>query len=450
MSKRPNILLFFTDQQRWDTCGCYNPNLNLTPNLDSLAADGMVFEKTYTCQPVCGPARVAIQSGMYPTAMDFHHNCCQVKPEKMTSLAQYLNRAGYQTGYIGKNHWSLTMDGPVPKELRLGYKDCWKAVDVLEYASLPYEGQLYDENNERIGYEHRYRPDFLTDLLLQFLDDQKQEKPFFMMMSLIEPHHQNCMHRYVAPDGYADRYRDAWVPGDLSCRRGQGDWEENLPDYYGIIKRIDENLGRVMENLKENRLYENTIIIFTSDHGSHFRTRNGEYKRSCHEACTRIPFVIHGPGVQRGVKEWEHLFSLLDLPATILDLAGVEVPKHYHGRSLVPFLRGEEVEEWRDEVFIQISESQVGRAVCDGRYKYSVSDPSLNGVRDSRSDHYTEEFLYDLFSDPDENCNLIDDPDYEEVRNCMRRAVIRNIERFERYTPEINRRECHESDHDLV
>ncbi len=138
----------------------------------------MVFEKTYTCQPVCGPARVAIQSGMYPTAMDFHHNCCQVKPEKMTSLAQYLNRAGYQTGYIGKNHWSLTMDGPVPKELRLGYKDCWKAVDVLEYASLPYEGQLYDENNERIGYEHRYRPDFLTDLLLQFLDDQKQEKPF--------------------------------------------------------------------------------------------------------------------------------------------------------------------------------------------------------------------------------------------------------------------------------
>ena len=88
-------------------------------------------------------------------------------------------------------------------------------------------------------------------------------------MSLIEPHHQNCMHRYVAPDGYADRYRDAWVPGDLSCRR-TGDWEENLPDYYGIIKRIDENLGRVMENLKENRLYENTIIIFTSDHGKPF------------------------------------------------------------------------------------------------------------------------------------------------------------------------------------
>ena len=111
------------------------------------------------------------------------------------------------------------MDGPVPKELRLGYKDCWKAVDVLEYASLPYEGQLYDENNERIRIRTQIPPGFPDGSPAPVLDDQKQEKTVFMMMSLIEPHHQNCMHRYVAPDGYADRYRDAWVPGDLSCRR---------------------------------------------------------------------------------------------------------------------------------------------------------------------------------------------------------------------------------------
>ena len=437
MSVRPNILVFFTGQQRWDTCGCYNPNLNLTPNLVALAKDGMVFEKTYTCQPVCGPARVAIQTGMYPTSVDFFHNCCQIDPNKTTSLAEYLNRAGYKTGYIGKNHWSLTMDGPVPEELRLGYKDCWKAVDVLEYASLPYEGQLYDEDNQRIGFKDRYRPDFVTDLLLDFLEEQDEEAPFFMMMSLIEPHHQNCMHRYVAPDGYAEKYRDAWVPGDLKCRPGQGDWEENLPDYYGIIKRIDENLGRVVEKLKEKGLYENTVIFFTSDHGSHFRTRNGEYKRSCHEACTRIPFVMHGPGVPKGVKEREHLFSLLDLPATILDVAGVGVPSHYHGRSLRPFLTGEKPEDWRENVFIQISEAQVGRAICDGRYKYSISDPSLNGVRDSRSGEYTEEFLYDLFRDPDENCNLIEEPEYEKVRDCLRRSMITEIECFERYTPVI-------------
>ncbi|MGI6005915.1 MAG: sulfatase-like hydrolase/transferase [Ruminococcus sp.] len=439
MEKKPNILVFFTDQQRWDTCGCYNPNLNLTPNLDVLAADGMVFEKTYTCQPVCGPARVAIQTGMYPTAANFFHNCCQIDPKKITSLAEYLNRAGYKTGYIGKTHWSLSTDGPVPKDLRLGYKDYWKAVDVLEFSSLPYEGQLYDENNQRVGFKNRYRPDFLTDLLLEFLDEQnqKERKPFFLMMSLIEPHHQNCMNRYVAPDGYAEKYRDAWVPGDLKCRPGMGDWEENLPDYYGIIKRIDENLGRVVRKLKETNMYDDTVIFFTSDHGSHFRTRNEEYKRSCHEACTRIPFVVHGPGVKQGIKEKDHLFSLLDLPATILDIAGERVPAHYHGRSLMPFLRGDRVHEWRQNVFIQISEAQVGRAVCDGRFKYSVSDPSMNGFRDIKSDHYTEEFLYDLSVDPDENHNLIDDPAYEDICIYMGECLIKNIECFEHYTPEI-------------
>ena len=437
MKGKPNILVFFTDQQRWDTCGCYNPNLNLTPNLDMLAADGMVFDKTYTCQPVCGPARVAIQTGMYPTAVNHFHNCCQIDPEKTTSLAEYLNRAGYKTGYIGKSHWALTNDGPVPEDLRLGYKDCWKAVDVLEFASLPYEGQLYDEKDERIGFENRYRADFVTDLLLDFLDKQNQKEPFFIIMSLIEPHHQNCMHRYVAPDGYADRYKESWVPGDLRCRPGEGDWEENLPDYYGIIKRIDENLGRTVKKLKETGLYEDTVIIFTSDHGSHFRTRNGEYKRSCHEACTRIPFVIHGPGVKKGGRTGEYLFSLLDLPATILDLAGVGVPFHYHGKSVVPFLRGEPAGEWRQEVFIQISEAQVGRAICDGRYKYSVSDPNLDGVRDMKAFCYKEEFLYDLQKDPDESHNLVLEPEYEAVRSVLRKRLIENIERYERYTPEI-------------
>lgn len=437
MKEKPNILVFFTDQQRWDTCGCYNPNLNLTPNLDMLAADGMVFDKTYTCQPVCGPARVAIQTGMYPTSVNHFHNCCQIDPEKTTGLAEYLNRAGYKTGYIGKSHWALTTDGPVPEDLRLGYRDCWKAVDVLEFASLPYEGQLYDENNERIGFENRYRADFVTDLLLDFLDKQNQKEPFFIMTSLIEPHHQNCMHRYVAPDGYADQYKTSWVPGDLRCRPGEGDWEESLPDYYGIIKRIDENLGRTVKKLKETGLYDDTVIIFTSDHGSHFRTRNGEYKRSCHEACTRIPFVIHGPGVKKGGRTGDYLFSLLDLPATVLDLAGVKVPAHYHGRSVVPFLRGETIDNWREEIFIQISEAQVGRAICNGQYKYSVSDPELDGVRDMRSFHYKEEFLYDLLTDPDESHNLILKPEYETVRSDLRKRLIENIERYERYTPEI-------------
>jgi arylsulfatase A-like enzyme len=437
MEKRPNIFVFFTDQQRWDTCSCYNDKLDLTPNLQKMADDGMVFEKTYTCQPVCGPARSSIQSGMYPSETGNFHNLCALKPGSCTMLADYLNRAGYETGYVGKLHLALTTDGPIPEEKRCGYRDWWKAVDVLEWASVPYEGQMYDENNEKIPFKGQYRADFCTDLAIDFLNSRTGEKPFFMMMSLIEPHHQNCMNRYVAPDGYAERYKDAWVPDDLASRPGQGDWEENLPDYYGIIARIDENLGRIMEALKKNGQYEDTVIIFTSDHGSHFRTRNGEYKRACHEACTRIPFVVRGPGFENGKTERDKLVSLIDLPATVLDIAGVRVPEHYRGMSLLPLLRGKEPDKWRDEVFIQISEAQVGRALCNGKYKYSVSAPGLDGYKDCFSDSFTEEFLYDLESDPYESVNLVTNQELENVRAKFREIMIAYIEKIEHRTPEI-------------
>lgn len=437
--KRPNILFFFTDQQRWDTCGYNNPNLDLTPILDQLASEGACFEKTYTCQPVCGPARACLQSGMYSTETRNFHNTCRLEPDACTPLAEYLNREGYKTGYIGKLHLAMTTDGPIPKDLHYGYKDYWRAMDVVEWGSLPYEGGLYDEEGEFVPYKGQYRVDYTTDLLLDFLKTNKdEEQPFFVMMSLIEPHHQNCMHRYVAPDGYAEKYQDAWVPGDLWECQGQGDWEESLPDYYGMIRRIDENLGRVVETLKENGQFEDTYIIFSSDHGSHFRTRNGEYKRSCHEACTRIPMVIHGPQVQKGYRGGDKLASLIDIPATILDMAQAEQPRHYRGHSLLPLVKGEDA-KWREEVFIQISEAQVGRAICDGRYKYSVSNSVLDGFVVPKADVYYEEFLYDLENDPDENVNLVSAEAYEETRKKLREILLQYIEEVEHYTPVIEK-----------
>jgi len=437
MNKKPNIIFFFTDQQRWDTCGYITPHLNLTPNLDNMAAKGACFEKAYTCQPVCGPARACLQSGMYATETGNFHNTRRLEPDSCTPLAEYLNKAGYKTGYIGKLHLAMTTDGPIPRELHYGYKDYWRAMDVVEWGSLPYEGGLYDEEENFISYKGQYRVDFTTDLLIDFIKmNQEGEAPFFAMMSLIEPHHQNCMHRYVAPDGYAQKYRDAWVPGDLRFRKGQGDWEENLPDYYGIIRRIDENLGRVVDALKESDQFENTFIIFSSDHGSHFRTRNGEYKRSCHDACTHIPLVIHGPNIEKGYREGVKLASLIDIPATILDIAQVEKPNYYRGRSLLPLMKGEQA-DWREEVFIQISEAQVGRALCDGKYKYSVSDNELDGFTVSKANTYTEEFLYDLENDPDESCNLVADERYNEVKRMFRKKLINYIENVEHYTPEI-------------
>ncbi len=189
-----------------------------------------------------------------------------------------------------------------------------------------------------------------------------------------------------------------------------------------MVKRLDEALGRLLDALKSQGLDENTIVLFTADHGCHFKTRNAEYKRSCHEASIRVPTALRGPGFDGGGQVRE-LVSLVDLPPTLLDAAGLPVPEAMQGRSILPLLRGERA-GWPEEVFIQISESQVGRAVRTGRWKYSVVAPDKHGGRDAGSDRYVEDCLYDLLADPDELTNLIGLPSHREVAAVLRERLI--------------------------
>jgi len=160
----------------------------------------------------------------------------------------------------------------------------------------------------------------------------------------------------------------------------------------------------VLEALEATGLDETTIVLFCSDHGSHFRTRNGEYKRSCHENSIRVPTVFQGPGFDRSAVV-DDLVGLLDWPATLLDAAGLSVGAEMQGRSIVPLLAGRAV-GWPQEVFIQISESQVGRGLRTKRWKYGVTAPGKNGGEVPSSDVYVEQYLYDLQNDPHERENL--------------------------------------------
>ena len=154
MSKRPNILVFFTDQQRWDTCGCYGSENDLTPCLDSLAADGAVFDNAVSCQPVCGPARAVIQTGLYATHNTCYRNAIDL-PVTDNTLAHRMNRAGYKTGYVGKWHLAGTGIEAVPEELRAGYKDYWMAADLLEFSSGAYSGFVFDKDNNIVSGDSR-------------------------------------------------------------------------------------------------------------------------------------------------------------------------------------------------------------------------------------------------------------------------------------------------------
>ncbi len=419
---KPNILFFFVDQQRADTCGCYGQPLEVTPNLDRMAAEGVRFENAFTCQPVCGPARACIQTGTWATQNGCFRNGIAL-PLGADTIATRLSGSGYEVGYIGKWHLASTAGMgskdvdhrviSVPPEYRGGYKDFWLASDVLESTSHGYDGHMFDsDGNKREFPEGRYRADAQTDWVLEYLDSRDGEKPFFLFASYIEPHHQNDHNCYEGPHGSKERFKDFVPPGDLVDTGGN--WEKEYPDYLGCCVSLDENLGRVRSKLDELGIANETLVIYVSDHGSHFCTRNSEYKRSCHDSSIRIPLVIDGPGFKGG-KVIEDIANLIDTPATVLKAAGVDIPDTFVGRALQEVTEGRP-DDWREEVFVQISESQVGRAIRTPRWTYSVSAPEKNGGKDSAAEVYVEEYLYDLEDDPHQRNNLVAAPAYTDTR----------------------------------
>lgn len=436
-SSRPNIVFFLTDQQRWDTTGAHGNPLGLTPNFDRMAREGTWAANSFTCQPVCTPARACLQTGLYATQCNMWRNDLTLSPEYPT-VARYLGEAGYQTAYIGKWHLMKESAGPVPEELRGGY-ETWLASNVLEFTSTPYDTVVYNNENQPVKLPG-YRVDALTDAAIRYIDGH-QQAPFFLFLSFLEPHHQNQVDDYIAPDGYREQYTGGWLPPDLAALGGST--YQHIAGYYGMVKRLDECLGRLRDALKSLNLLENTVIFFSSDHGSHFKTRNGEYKRSCHDGSIRVPTAISGPGFEGGGMV-RQLVSTVDLPATILDAAGLPVPEHFQGRSILPLLRREPV-EWPEEVFVQISESQVGRSVRTRRWKYSVAAPEISGWQVPGSNVYEEQFLYDLEHDPYELTNLIEEQSHREVARVMRERLLRRMAQAGEALPTIREAETHPS-----
>lgn len=442
---RPNIVFYFSDQQRWDTLGCYGQKLDVTPNLDQLAQEGTRFDLAFTMQPVCGPARACLQSGRYATEIGCWRNSIAL-PENVDSIARHFHAAGYDTAYIGKWHLAsnvLSNDPviePVPESKRAGYQ-YWMASDLLEHTSHGYNGYVYDGNDQKVAFVG-YRPDCINNFAIDYLHNRNSDNPFFLFISQIEPHHQNDHGRYEGPDGSKEKFKNYEVPGDLEGM--EGDWAENYPDYLGCCNSLDQNVGRLIDTLKEQGLWENTILIYTSDHGSHFKTRNFEYKRSCHEASLRVPLIACG-GVFNGGKVISDIVSTMDLPVTLLDLAGIEKPAGYQGHSLAKLVRGDK--SGRDNVaFAQISESQIGRCIRTERWKYSVRSVGyrvkgipreMSGWMMGSAKTYYEDFLYDLENDPHEKNNLVDDPAYVAIRAQLKEVLIRKMQEANEPVPEI-------------
>lgn len=293
-------------------------------------------------------------------------------------MAHHFRDAGYTTGYIGK--WHLGSSEPVQRDEQGGY-EFWLGANLLEFVS----------------------------------------------------------DAYPAPDGYAEALLDPWTPPDLRALSGTA--PSRLPGYYGMVRRLDETLGRLLDALRSLNLMDDTVVLFVSDHGNHFKTRNGEYKRSCHESNIRVPCAAIGPQFAGGGRV-ENLVSLVDMPPTLLDVAGIQIPGDMEGRSALELVRqGPDQTSpdpgWPDHVFIQVSEAETGRAVRTGRWKYGVTAPEKSGPEHSYSDVYAETHLYDLKHDPYELENLITSHAHSEVRLRMRKLLLKRIESVEKRSPSI-------------
>ncbi len=422
---KQNIIFYFSDQQRYDTL-----TPEIMPNLMALADEGTFFDNCYTCQPVCGPARASLQTGVYPTECGCHINGIPLRNDAK-SLADYFNEDGYDTAYIGKLHLASGKNGgenircektAIPENRLYGYK-YFRGADVLEFTSHGYDGYIFDEKGNKIDFTG-YRADRINDFAIEYIENHNGEKPFFLFVSQLEPHHQNDHNKFEGPKDKIEKYKDYSIPEDLTCFNGN--YKEQYPDYLAAIESIDDNLGRLIDVLKKKGIYDNTTIIYTSDHGCHFQTRNGEYKRSCHDSSIHIPLVIKGKGFTKGKIE-NKMVSLIDLPPTILYSGLIYPPEHYQGEAL---------QEKGDYgfAFVQISESQCGRAIRTKDYTYSVSCAKFLS---SSSKIYFEDYLYDNTIDAAQKNNLIKSKEYVQIKNSLKSLLINQIEKIEGKTPRI-------------
>ena len=422
--KNPNFLIFFTDQQRWDTSKLHGNTEDLTPNYDFMARSGTHFFNAFTNQPVCGPARSIMQTGLYPTTSGCFRNQIPLKKNENT-VAKILSKNGYNTGYIGKWHLANPENfGYVLKEERGGY-DFWLAANMLEFVSDAYDTRLYNEKNEEVKLIG-HRIDAITDEAIKYLKEFKN-KNFFLFLSFLEPHHQNHLDAYIPPRGFKNRFQNAWIPVDLRSLGGSS--YIHLDGYYGIVKKLDDALGRIYDALFSLNLLEDTILIYTSDHGNHFKTRNREYKRSPHDSNIRIPLAFHGREFT-SCKEVHKLVSLVDIVPTILDVCEIDYSKNFEGETLRPLLFKNERKS-ENEIFVQISEDIIGRAIRTDRWKYCIVSSKGDPWTDGFSDEYEEYCLYDLENDPHELDNLVDYKSHENVLAELRKELIKKIKRIE-------------------
>lgn len=434
----PNIVFILIDDLRYDTFGFASHSFIETPFLDELASDGMVFKNAFVTSSLCSPSRASFLSGQY-----MHHHRVVDNNDLMDSsvvtFPQRLQEAGYETAFIGKWHMGGSSDAA-----REGF-DHW----------VSFRGQgTYAPANQTINVNgtqqprRKYMTDELTDYASDWLAGQSKDQPFLLYLS-----HKGVHGLYDPADRHRDRYKDVewlgpvsmddsevrrankpmWVADQRNSWHGiefpyHGRAKQSMSEMYRhyceMILSVDESVGRIREQLKEQQLDQNTVIIFTSD-GGHLWGEHGLIDKRCaYEPSIRIPMLVAYPPLIAAESTCEGLVSNIDVAPTLLELAGVEVHDEIDGQSFTSLLSApDDLSDWRSDLLYEYywepNFPQTPTTFCLRESRYKLIQ--YHGIWD------TDE-LYDLENDPDELTNLIHHPDHQARVQAMRRRLYERLE----------------------
>ena len=463
MARPPNILLIFTDQHRLSAVSAYGATPCSTPHIDRLASQGVRFERAYTTCPVCSPARATIMTGQYPHAhgitSNVHNLGCNVHEleDRPALLSRRLESAGYSLGYSGK--WHLGTDSKtvyggrnrpsLPKDVgfdgqnfpghggggfRFPEYQQYLSEHKWEHKVKPWTEptQLIWPMGELEGPEASTVPYFLAEHTTALIDRfSGRDRPFFVWHNFWGPHGP-----FYAPKEFVDQYRDMEIPRwpnyEWPARSIPGphhvkihpdaerltwdDWAMAIRYYYAFTTLIDSQIGRIVHHLEQRGLMEDTVILFTADHGQTLGSHGGMTDKGWHhfEETHRIPMIVRFPhGAYRGNMVSE-LVSLADMYPTILDMAnGTWESKSIHGESLIPLISGGSTKT-RDLVVTEFGGVN-DLATTQRTLRWNSLKYGYNCC--------CEDELYDLAMDPHETRNVIHHPDYREAVDELRRRM---------------------------
>ncbi len=464
---RPNIVFIMSDDHASHAMSCYQSAINKTPQIDRIAEQGMRFDNCFCTNSICTPSRAVILTGTYNhinqvTTLSTHMD------NNLLTFPKLLQQTGYQTAMIGK--WHL---GQGPAHEPKGF-DFWR---VLPGQGLYHNPEMIDKEGRKVW--EGYVTDLITDMSIDWLKDRDKDKPFCLLC------HHKAPHRSWEPDDkHAVMYEDVDIPvpvtfdDDYSNRASAAEaatmriardlnandlkqpvpdglspaeekhwkYQRYIKDYLRVVASIDDNVGRLLDTLDEEGLTENTLVIYTSDQGFFLGDHGWYDKRFMYEESLRMPFIVRFPREIKAGTVNKDIVLNVDFPATFLELAGVEIPGSFQGKSIRPLFQGDAPEDWQTSLYYRYWMHKAHHNVYAHygvrtlRYKLIYYYADALGQAGAIDETYEPEWeLFDLETDPYEMHNVVDDPAYAEIVKELKDEMHKLQEQVgdERYPKDI-------------